>query len=128
MITYEAAREEDRTALRDWPGIAPFAGDELLVAREAGKVVAALAWRFVAPDEREILYIETAPGQRRRGIAKGLLRSLLSAAPGATYLEVRESNEAALGLYRQCGFQAAGRRAGYYSHPVETAIVLKFCS
>ncbi|HCC57519.1 MAG TPA: hypothetical protein DEQ47_09685 [Solibacterales bacterium] len=128
MTTFEAAREEDRTLLRNWPGVAPFLGDELLVAREDGGVVGALAWRSVAQDEREILYIETASDQRRRGIARALLRQLLSDWAGATYLEVRESNQAAQELYRQCGFEAVGRRSAYYSHPVEAAIVLKICS
>lgn len=128
MTKFEAARQEDRTFLRNWPGVAPFLGDELLVAREDGSVVGALAWRSVAQDEREILYIETASDRRRRGIARALLRHFLSDCAGATYLEVRESNQAALELYRQCGFEVLGRRSAYYSHPVETAIVLKFCS
>jgi ribosomal-protein-alanine N-acetyltransferase len=126
-VTFEAAGEPDRAALASWPGIAKFRANELLVARD-DVVVAALAWRQVAPGQREILYIETAHGQRRRGVAKALLKFLLAASNQTTYLEVRESNEAAMGLYRQCGFEPVGRRLAYYSDPVETAIVLKFCS
>lgn len=128
MTTVEAASAEDRTALEKWPGVAPFARNELLVARQDGRVVGAVAWREVAPGEREILYLETVPEQRRRGIAREMLQTLLQGFTGAVYLEVRESNQAALQLYGGCGFQAVGRRAGYYSDPVETAIVLKFCS
>lgn len=127
-MTIEAAGEPDRAALRSWPGVAAFVGDEVLVARQAGTLVAALAWRTVAPDEREILYLETAPDRRRQGLARELLHSLLRGWTGSVFLEVRESNQAALALYTQCGFLAVGRRADYYRNPSESAIVLKFCS
>lgn len=126
-MTFHAASEQDRSALASWPGIAQFLSNEVLVAR-GGSVVAALAWRQVAPDEREILYIETAAGHRRRGVARQLLQSLLNHSKGTTYLEVRESNAAAIALYIQCHFEPVGRRIAYYSDPVETAIVLKFRS
>ena len=122
------ASDLDRAALAAWPGIAPFLSGEVLVAREAGSLAAALAWHQVACDEREILYIETVPSSRRRGVAKALLKGLLSGSKGTVYLEVRESNQAALALYRQCGFEPVGRRVAYYNDPVETAVVLKFCS
>ena len=40
------------------------------------------------------------------------------------FLEVRASNEAALGLYRRFGFSEAGRRANYYERPREDALVM----
>ena len=46
--------------------------------------------------------------------------------PGATiYLEVRESNAPAQALYRSRGFETAGRRAAYYQHPEEDALVFR---
>ena len=39
-------------------------------------------------------------------------------------LEVRASNEAALALYRRFGFVPEGVRKGYYSKPIEDALVL----
>jgi ribosomal-protein-alanine N-acetyltransferase len=39
-------------------------------------------------------------------------------------LEVRESNQAALSLYQKFGFQALGRRKGYYQQTGEDAIIL----
>jgi ribosomal-protein-alanine N-acetyltransferase len=41
------------------------------------------------------------------------------------FLEVRESNEAALKLYRKLGFGEIGRREKYYENPEETAIVMR---
>jgi [ribosomal protein S18]-alanine N-acetyltransferase len=39
-------------------------------------------------------------------------------------LEVRRSNEAARHLYERFGFSVVGVRHGYYSNPVEDALVL----
>ena len=39
-------------------------------------------------------------------------------------LEVRAGNSAALALYAGLGFEASGRRRGYYSEPTEDAILL----
>jgi ribosomal-protein-alanine N-acetyltransferase len=41
------------------------------------------------------------------------------------FLEVRESNEAAVALYKGYGFQPIGRRRNYYDHPREDAIVMR---
>ena len=45
---------------------------------------------------------------------------------GATRLEleVRASNAAALRLYRRMGFALDGSRPGYYSNPVEEAVLM----
>jgi [ribosomal protein S18]-alanine N-acetyltransferase len=56
------------------------------------------------------------------------LRSLMDECRGTVFLEVRESNRAALELYKSSGFQAISRRPGYYEFPPEAAIVMKFHS
>ena len=40
-------------------------------------------------------------------------------------LEVRESNQAAIELYRSLGFVAVGTRRNYYSQPLEDALLLR---
>jgi ribosomal-protein-alanine N-acetyltransferase len=115
-------------AVSDWPGFQPFLNDRRLCVWRGEQVVGALAWREVAPDEREILYLETLPRFRRAGVATRLLRDLVKDFRGTVYLEVRESNAAAIQLYSRFGFTTAGKRAGYYQHPEEAALVLKFCS
>lgn len=77
-----------------------------------------------APAEREILNLAVAPAFRRQGFATALLKHEL-ARGGIHFLEVRESNRAALALYAKIGFARAGRRAEYYRSPVEAAIVMK---
>ena len=43
---------------------------------------------------------------------------------GAIHLEVRESNQAAIALYRKAGFYVSGRRPAYYQNPTEAGIVM----
>jgi [ribosomal protein S18]-alanine N-acetyltransferase len=87
-----------------------------------------LVYRETAPGEREILNVAVAPSHRRRGLASRLLEEVLTGSSDAWFLEVRESNTAALNLYKALGFQPAGRRENYYDNPAETAIVMRFFS
>lgn len=98
------------------------------VAEGAGVVVGySIAWAI--GDEAELANLAVAPSHRGTGIAKRLLDQLLSeldARGGANiYLEVRDSNAVAQGLYRSRGFTAAGRRKGYYRRPSEDAVVMR---
>lgn len=83
-------------------------------------------WRVL--DELHINNLAVLPERRRNGIGSMLLTFVLKkgeefGARRAT-LEVRRSNEPALLLYERFGFSVAGVRAGYYSKPVEDALVL----
>ena len=40
------------------------------------------------------------------------------------FLEVRESNEAAIGLYTSQGFVKEGIRKNFYEMPVENAVIM----
>jgi ribosomal-protein-alanine N-acetyltransferase len=63
----------------------------------------------------------------RQGIASSLLDRLFAEAdgPGEEYtLEVRPSNEPAIGLYERFGFEAAGKRRGYYHDNREDALIM----
>ncbi len=70
-------------------------------------------------EEAEVLQIGVAPEQQRRGLARKLLsQALQTLAAGdveRVLLEVRDSNRAAIGLYRSLGFIEDGRRCGYYA-------------
>ena len=80
-------------------------------------------------EEWELENIVIAAGSRRRGIASALIQELLRLAAAAratsVLLEVRASNQAALKLYEGLHFVQDGRRAGYYEHPTEDAILLR---
>jgi len=83
---------------------------------------------LVLGPEAEIADLAVAPESRRLGIGRALLERVLAelgeAGARTVYLEVRESNQAARALYEANGFGSAGRRRGYYRHPVEDALVL----
>lgn len=85
------------------------------------------AFRVVA-GEMHLMNLTVAPGARGRGLGRLLLGFALDlgARRGAQacLLEVRESNEGALALYRTAGFVDAGRRKDYYNHPREDALLL----
>lgn len=99
------------------------------VAVSGGRVVGFVVARATAPDEREILNVAVDPASRRAGTGRILLETLLdSVSRTAWFLEVRESNEAAINLYKTLGFLAVGRRENYYHEPLEAAIVMRLFS
>jgi ribosomal-protein-alanine acetyltransferase len=100
----------------------------LLVAVREGQVEGFLVSRLAGEDECEILNLGVDPEFRRRGLARGLVGTLVSGFRGGVYLEVRESNQAARNLYNSMGFQEVSCRQGYYDTPPEAAIVMKFHS
>ena len=64
---------------------------------------------------------------RRQGIASALLDHLFAEAdaPGEQYtLEVRPSNQGGIALYERFGFEAAGKRPGYYHDNREDAVIM----
>jgi [ribosomal protein S18]-alanine N-acetyltransferase len=83
-------------------------------------------WRVL--DELHINNLAVRPDSRRTGIATALLTYVLreGARLGArrATLEVRRSNNAARLLYERFGFAVAGVRRGYYTKPLEDALVL----
>jgi ribosomal-protein-alanine N-acetyltransferase len=80
-------------------------------------------------EEAEVLNIAVDPARRGASLGGRLLDAGISEARsrGAheIFLEVRESNVAALDLYRSRGFEAIARRKKYYRTPVEDALVLR---
>ncbi len=97
------------------------------VAEEDDRVIGFLVGRRVVSD-LEILNLAVRDGCRRRGTGAELLRGALDWAKSlqATHaiLEVRASNWAALHFYERYKFEVVGRRARYYTAPVEDALLL----
>src|SRR4051812_35716699 len=138
------ARAEDLQAIEQLALVAPTAAQwpaaeyeraigaqserRLLVLAEDGDVHGfAMAKNVGAEWEMENIVI--ADSARRNGFGGRLLRELLREAHDAgakqVWLEVRESNVPARGLYRKSGFQEAGRRKRYYRDPQEDALLYK---
>lgn len=92
--------------------------------RVAGYVIA-----FALGPDAEVLNIAVEPASRGKGFAGQMLDVLLidlgRRGVKAAFLEVRESNTAARGLYGSRGFREIGRRKNYYRRPVEDALVMR---
>jgi ribosomal-protein-alanine N-acetyltransferase len=97
------------------------------VAEENGEVIGFLVGRRVTSD-LEILNFAVRADDRRRGIGADLLRAALDWAhafqAAHAILEVRASNLAALHFYERHRFEVVGRRARYYTAPIEDALLL----
>ncbi|WP_225411501.1 ribosomal protein S18-alanine N-acetyltransferase [Stigmatella hybrida] len=87
-----------------------------------------LAIFWIVQDEVHVLNVATAPEQRRRGVARAVMDEVLARGKARrcvlATLEVRRSNEAALGLYKSLGFRPVGVRPNYYADEGEDAIVM----
>ena len=92
--------------------------------RVAGYVIA-----FAVGDDAELLNVAVEPTSRGKGFAGQMLDAVLIELGGrgvmAAFLEVRDSNRAARGLYESRGFREIGRRKNYYRRPVEDALVMR---
>lgn len=80
------------------------------------------------PPQAELETIAVAGESQRRGIGGTLLNALAAQLDcegiEEFWLEVRESNRAALALYRLAGFAQTGRRKNYYRDPEEDGLLL----
>lgn len=92
--------------------------------RVVGYVTATGAW-----EDGEILNVAVDSAARGTGIGGLLLDWAIAALRdqlvGRVFLEVRESNAAALALYKSRGFTQTSTRRSYYRRPVENALVLR---
>ena len=70
--------------------------------------------------------IAVLPDFRRRGIAQELINAALSVCEDCSSLtlEVRESNEPAISLYKKLDFSQVGRRKRFYENPTEDALIM----
>jgi ribosomal-protein-alanine N-acetyltransferase len=99
-----------------------------VIAELNGQICGFLVARITG-DEAEILNAAVDPAHRRKGIGSALLTTAISSAQAQNaktiYLEVRESNSAAVSFYQRHGFEKTAQRRGYYSSPTENAVVMK---
>jgi [ribosomal protein S18]-alanine N-acetyltransferase len=79
-------------------------------------------------DEAHITLLGIHPQYQRQGLGKLLLTALLDKARSIDMaratLEVRASNQGAIQLYEQFGFQTVGRRKKYYQDTGEDGIIM----
>lgn len=94
------------------------------LARDGETVVGFINVWTVA-DEINLNNIAVTQEYRGRGIGRALLEYMeKSIEAERCNLEVRVSNEAAIGLYRSVGFEEVGLRKGFYKEPTEDALLM----
>lgn len=80
-------------------------------------------------EELQILNIAVHPDHRNKGFGRMMLRHIHEKAFARgcleSYLEVRESNMSAIGLYEELGYRTYARRSKYYSDTNEDALLMK---
>jgi ribosomal-protein-alanine acetyltransferase len=102
-------------------------------ADDLGSYLGGYLLAVMIDDEVEILSIGVTPDRQRQGVGKRLLQHFFdhctSRKMARVVLEVAENNVPALGLYRDFGFAAFGRRKGYYKQGNQKidAIMMKWC-
>jgi [ribosomal protein S18]-alanine N-acetyltransferase len=135
-LNFLVAIQEKNPLAPQWPAgnyerLADDPGGMILVAEletmEPVKVLGFAAFRRVI-DEAELLTLAVAPEHQRQGVGRALLeeahRRLLEAGAKRVFLEVRQSNRAALKLYYGAGFGLHSQRKDYYRDPPEDAYIL----
>lgn len=98
-----------------------------VVARENSEILGCCGIRNMCGDG-EITNVVVKEIHRRRGIGEKLLQGLMEQSRSIGVrnytLEVRESNTAAIHLYRKLGFTTEGRRRNFYEKPAEDALIM----
>lgn len=126
------ARIEEETFSMPWK-VNDFlelnAHDEVtyLVAELGSEIIGGCGIRNIL-GEGEITNVVIRNQYRGNGYSYIMMQKLLEEGRnlGATdfTLEVRVSNEAAIGLYRKLGFESEGIRPGFYEKPTEDAMIM----
>ena len=91
-----------------------------IVAKEDNNV-AGYAGMYLSFEEGNITNVAVNPSGRRKGIGEKIVRDILNRAyeKGVrdVFLEVRETNSAAIALYEKIGFKEEGIRKNFYEKP-----------
>lgn len=104
----------------------PISSPLVIVHSTMNKVIGYIIFWLIG-EEVQINNIAVHPDFRRLGIGEHVLRQVIEQVKwrGAKFisLEVRQSNIAALTLYKKIGFRMLGVRKNYYTNPSEDAFV-----
>lgn len=99
----------------------------VLYVTENKRIIGLVCGCFGA-DQADITSVAVAPEFRRHGIAENLIHEFIRLLPDITksiFLEARESNSAAIALYKKLGFEQISIRKRFYSFPEENAVIMK---
>lgn len=110
-------------------------GDErtVFIVASVNKIIAGFAMLYLVSESAsaDLLNIAVDINHRNKGIAKAMLEYCFEICKSRSlteiYLEVRESNQNAMKLYKGKGFFPIALRKNYYHNPTENAVVMKRC-
>ena len=96
-------------------------------AKESAQMIGmACLWSIL--EEAHITLLAVHPNYRQQGLGTLLLLSLLDDAIARNLawatLEVNANNKKAINLYKKFGFEAVGKRKGYYQSTGDDALIL----
>jgi ribosomal-protein-alanine N-acetyltransferase len=97
---------------------------------ECDGVIAGYCGMWTVLGEGNITNVAVDANYRKKGIAGEMLAALHESGAKKNvdtyFLEVRESNAAAIHLYEKMGYKEIGKRKRFYERPVEDAIVMSW--
>ena len=120
-------------------GLSSWAAADYLQELEKPDSAAIMGWinneragfliaRLITKDTAELYNIGVSKPNRRKNVATVLIRYLTELCRiqriANIWLEVRQSNEAAISFYRQNSFQISGKRKNFYESPAEDALMM----
>ncbi len=98
-----------------------------VVAEQDGEIVGCVVYHDILGDV-DITNVQVKEAFRGRGIGRELMKAAIERARdigGREFtLEVRAGNTAAISLYESLGFKTEGARKGFYTGPVEDAVIM----
>lgn len=104
-------------------------GLQLMARGDGAGAVIGWCCGLLIGEEAELLRIAVSQTERRRGVGAALLSKFEGECRerrvATIFLEVAETNMPARRLYEKFSYRAVGRRKGYYSQPVDDALVMK---
>ncbi|MDN5340629.1 MAG: [ribosomal protein S18]-alanine N-acetyltransferase [Euryarchaeota archaeon] len=107
--------------------------ETFFVAKNNGEVAGFVAGGIEDTGEEvygHIMNLAVAPGYRRRGIGRSLVRRLereyIVLGASAVQLEVRVTNTGAQEFYRRLGYREVFQVAGYYANEEDALVMMKW--
>lgn len=102
--------------------------DTIFVTAKQGGKILGYCGMYCSFEEGEITNVAVLPEAQKQGIGEKIIAGLLQAARQQNItriiLEVRVSNNPAIHLYEDFGFQKVGIRKGFYEKPREDAAIM----
>ena len=102
-------------------------GTFFFVFEEEGEILGYAGLQTVL-DEGYVTNIAVTSNARKKGIGSALTEKIISFGKekklSFVTLEVRESNLAAISLYKKFGFKTVGKRKNFYTAPSEDALIM----